>query len=195
MDALDGHLRGPSAARQLGSPPPPSSSRGPSDTRHVAEYVPVDNDHVSAGNEDVPIDSDHVSVGNEDVPVDSDHLPIGSSNQGENKTESCGDEGPTAGSMDVELHIAGIFTSGGKGVGRRALIEYVMLAGVNDTEECGRELGELLKVSKLCICSPLLNDIQLYYLKEGTKRGTYVMPRKAVRHSAVVVFFIYLFPV
>lgn len=42
--------------------------------------------------------------------------------------------------------IAGVVMVGGKGAGRRALIEYVMLAGVNDTEECGRELGELLKV-------------------------------------------------
>lgn len=42
--------------------------------------------------------------------------------------------------------IAGVVMVGGKGAGRRALIEYVMLAGVNDTKECGRELGELLKV-------------------------------------------------
>ncbi|CAM9147166.1 unnamed protein product [Ectocarpus fasciculatus] len=41
--------------------------------------------------------------------------------------------------------IAGVVMVGGRGAGRRALIEYVMLAGVNDTEECGRELGELLK--------------------------------------------------
>ncbi len=42
--------------------------------------------------------------------------------------------------------IAGVVMVGGRGAGRRALIEYVMLAGVNDTEECGRQLGELLKV-------------------------------------------------
>ncbi|CAM9117469.1 unnamed protein product [Ectocarpus sp. 12 AP-2014] len=41
--------------------------------------------------------------------------------------------------------IAGVVMVGGRGAGRRALIEYVMLAGVNDTEECGRQLGELLK--------------------------------------------------
>lgn len=46
----------------------------------------------------------------------------------------------------VEETIAGVQMVGGKGAGRRALIEYVMLAGVNDTEECGRQLGELLKV-------------------------------------------------
>ncbi|CAM9286101.1 unnamed protein product, partial [Discosporangium mesarthrocarpum] len=33
-----------------------------------------------------------------------------------------------------------------RALGRRALIEYVMLAGVNDSEENGRELGALLEV-------------------------------------------------
>ncbi|CAN0529133.1 unnamed protein product, partial [Ectocarpus sp. 8 AP-2014] len=46
----------------------------------------------------------------------------------------------------LDGHLRGVVMVGGRGAGRRALIEYVMLAGVNDTEECGRELGELLKV-------------------------------------------------
>lgn len=54
-------------------------------------------------------------------------------------------EGSSVGTTEEET-IAGVVMVGGKGAGRRALIEYVMLAGVNDTAECGRELGELLKV-------------------------------------------------
>lgn len=64
--------------------------------------------------------------------------------------------------------IAGVVMVGGRGAGRRALIEYVMLAGVNDTEECGRELGELLKVrwraGLTCVveqstCLPFLSQV------------------------------------
>lgn len=61
-----------------------------------------------------------------------------------NEEKSVGEE-PSAGAVEEET-IAGVVMVGGKGAGRRALIEYVMLAGVNDTEECGRELGELLQV-------------------------------------------------
>lgn len=69
------------------------------------------------------------------------HVPVGNE---ESKAEGEGRE---------ETTIAGVFV-GGKGAGRRALIEYVMLAGVNDTEECGRELGELLKVRKRRFLGP-----------------------------------------
>lgn len=54
---------------------------------------------------------------------------------------------------ETEERIAGVLV-GGKGLGRRALIEYVMLAGVNDTEECARQLGELLKVRMLSRPAP-----------------------------------------
>lgn len=59
-----------------------------------------------------------------------------------------GGEGAAEDDAGAVETIAGVVMVGGKGAGRRALIEYVMLAGVNDTEECGRELGELLKVSE-----------------------------------------------
>lgn len=71
---------------------------------------------------------------------------------------------------------------GGKGAGRRALIEYVMLAGVNDTEECGRQLGKLLQVdgddddrfsSPRCCCK-MRTDFRL---------GRYLIPRyKALKY-------------
>lgn len=55
-------------------------------------------------------------------------------------------EGSAGALEDRGESIAGVLV-GGKGAGRRALIEYVMLAGVNDSEKCARELGELLKVT------------------------------------------------
>lgn len=60
------------------------------------------------------------------------------------KPSTTGEKDDGAGEA-VEI-LAGVAMIGGKGAGRRALIEYVMLAGVNDTEECGRQLGKLLKV-------------------------------------------------
>lgn len=60
------------------------------------------------------------------------------------KPSTAGESDDGAGGA-VEI-LAGVAMIGGKGAGRKALIEYVMLAGVNDTEECGRQLGKLLKV-------------------------------------------------
>ncbi len=39
--------------------------------------------------------------------------------------------------------------------GRSVLVEYVMLAGINDSEEVAKELGELLKDQKVVLFTTL----------------------------------------
>lgn len=74
-------------------------------------------------------------------------LPVEGEGESKRKEAAEGARGEGGGEGEGVETIAGVVMVGGKGAGRRALIEYVMLAGVNDTKECGRELGELLKVS------------------------------------------------
>eukprot|EP00903_Cladosiphon_okamuranus_P010766 g10172.t1 len=116
MDALDGHLRGP------GIPAPESAAAQENGNKNG-------NGEVKSG-----------GARDEGKSVGREEAKHGGEGQGE--VEGAAENG--AGEGPVET-IAGVVMVGGKGAGRRALIEYVMLAGVNDTEECGKELGELLK--------------------------------------------------
>ncbi|CAM9237946.1 unnamed protein product, partial [Pylaiella littoralis] len=124
MDALDGHLRGPAA------PAPATTTKAAADVVALAaeqQRVPVENGETKASEHDE-------AEGAAEVAVEG--------GGGGAAAAAAGGGADEAGAVET---IAGVIMVGGKGAGRRALIEYVMLAGVNDTEECGRELGELLK--------------------------------------------------
>lgn len=126
MDALDGHLRGPDASAPIAATAKAGKSASASQS-----------DAEKTNGESIRDETTKGGGGQDEAKGDQDEGGAAAGNSAPPSVQ--------AGASEAET-IAGVVMVGGKGAGRRALIEYVMLAGVNDTEECGRQLGELLKV-------------------------------------------------